>query len=101
MVSRALSGMTDERLDFAPRSFNREYSVDCRDRELLRSLLSKEMCDYLVENRGWTVELCSAGLVVSGKGEWTMDEFRSALEFLAGLVERLPTPLREAAKIGK
>lgn len=87
--------MTDDRLDFASPAFNKEYSVECGDEDFLKSLLNQEISDYLVGNPGWTVELCSAGVVVSGKGEWTVDEFRDALDFLTGLFERLPASPEE------
>lgn len=86
-----LAGMLGfDDIDFEWEEFNRAYYVKASDKAFAYDVINQKMMEYLMDNRGWSVQITGADMIVHTGSIFDADGFLAALNFSRVFLELLP-----------
>ena len=77
-------------IDFESDEFSRKFRVTSENRKFAYDVCHVRTMAWLLENRGWHIELVGGYLVLTRGGRWKPERFRAALDFTVAFFERIP-----------
>jgi hypothetical protein len=77
-------------IDIGGAQFQREYQVSADDPRFAATLLDARMEQFLLDNNRGGFEICGSDIVAVREGQLTQDAVLPELDYLAGVVARIP-----------
>lgn len=77
-------------IDFESDEFSRKFHVNSESRKFAYDVCHPRMMEWLLANRGWTIQLVGGYFVLTAGSTWSAGEFHSALEFTNRFFEMIP-----------
>ena len=95
---KAAAGFED--INFESHQFSKKYYVQSPIRKFASDVICPSMMEYLLERPGYTLHLNHSGLLITFGIEhrWKIDKFVPAVEFAAGVLERIPEHVYDTYK---
>lgn len=91
-----LAGMLGfEDIDFEWEEFNRAFYVKAEDKQFAYDVINQKMMEYLMDNRGWTVQIQGTDMIVYNGTVFGPEEFASAANFARVFLALLPDYLQD------
>lgn len=88
---RLSSALGFDDIDFESEEFSRRFHVSAEDKKFAYDIVHVRAMEYLLENRGWNIEMRGRTLMFwTGGGNWEPDGVRQALGFADGFLELVP-----------
>jgi hypothetical protein len=89
----AAAGFED--IDFESHEFSKQFYVQGADRRFAYALVDPRMMEYWLAHPGWSLELDGGDVLIWDEARWAPERFESALDFLAGFLDRVPGHVRK------
>jgi hypothetical protein len=84
-----------EDIDFEWDEFNRAFYVKAADKEFAYDVINQKTMEFLMDNRGWTVQIAGMDMIVYTGATFSPEEFQAALNFARVFLELLPDYLAD------
>jgi hypothetical protein len=84
-----------EDIDFEWDEFNRAFYVKSPDKQFAYDVINQKMMEFLIQNRGWCLQVVGPSLIVEKGDTFSAPEFQAALAFARDFLGLLPEYLAD------
>ena len=84
-----------EDIDFEWDEFNRAFYVKAADKEFAYDVINQKMMEFLMDNRGWTIQIAGMDMIVYTGSVFSPDDFLAAANFARTFLGLLPDYLAD------
>jgi hypothetical protein len=97
-LDRATEAIGVKNIDFESAEFGRAYCIRSRNKKFAYDVISPRMMEFLLANRGWSIELMGRTIMITNERILSADEYMQAFTFIKQFRELLPNYLVEALR---
>lgn len=77
-------------IDFESDEFSRAFYVKSTDKKFAYDVIHQRMMDFLIDNRGWSIQMHGRSIMVCNGRLFSPEEFDKAMDFVTDFLKRLP-----------